>query len=144
MVCVVFEQALNPILISIINKSTCWYLGHIYCKVIENENQTSMKDLCIPIPHLNEKEIVEVDVTVSGQKAQYHFRVESFPWMVDDTEIKSFETEVINHHQALSLARVNKLKEAIANYDKDWELIQIYTPDENARFIQILYRKRIE
>jgi len=41
-----------------------------------------------------------------------------------------------------SLARIHRLKKAIESYNPEWELIQIYNPNENARFIQVLYRRR--
>jgi hypothetical protein len=62
--------------------------------------------------------------------------VESFPWEVDD------ELSVSNDDVSASLARIYRLKRAIEGYDKDWELIQIFTPNDDARYIQVLYRKR--
>jgi len=41
-----------------------------------------------------------------------------------------------------SLARISRLKKAIQNYDKSWELIQIFTPADHASYIQVLYRKK--
>jgi len=96
-----------------------------------------MKDLCIPIPHFGEDQIAEVEVTVAGKKTAFHFRVESFPWGNDET------VEMSMSESDKSLARIYKLKSSIENYDKNWELIQIFTPLENAKFIQILYRKRM-
>ena len=43
-----------------------------------------------------------------------------------------------------SLARIYRLKRSIESYDKNWELIQIFTPNENAQHIQVLYRKRVD
>ena len=62
--------------------------------------------------------------------------MESFPWEVED------ELSIADDDVSASLARIYRLKRAIEGYDKDWELIQIYTPLENARYIQVLYRKR--
>ncbi|MFC2097816.1 hypothetical protein ACFLSI_05720 [Bacteroidota bacterium] len=95
-----------------------------------------MKDVCIPISNFEEDQIAEVILKVGGKKISYNFRIESFPWMVDDT-LSKFEDEVSE-----SLLKIYKLKEAIQKYDKDWELIQIYTPNENAKNIQVLYRKK--
>jgi hypothetical protein len=95
-----------------------------------------MKDLCVPIPHFGEDEIADIDLRVGDQKISYSFRVESFPWEVED------ELSVANDDVSASLARIYRLKRAIEGYDRDWELIQIYTPNENARYIQVLYRKR--
>jgi hypothetical protein len=95
-----------------------------------------MKDLCVPIPHFGEDEIADIDLRVGDQKISYSFRVESFPWEVED------ELSVANDDVSASLARIYRLKRAIEGYDRDWELIQIYTPNENARYIQVLYRRR--
>jgi len=43
---------------------------------------------------------------------------------------------------SLSLARIERLRNAINNYDPAWELIQIYTPAKNSKYIQVLYRKK--
>ena len=97
-----------------------------------------MKDLCIPVPDFAEDEIAEIELRVGGKKIQYSFRVESFPWEVED------ELSVTDDDVSASLARIYRLKRSIESYDRDWELIQIFTPSENAQHIQVLYRKRVE
>ena len=52
-----------------------------------------MKDICIPIPQFQEDQIAEVVLKVGGKRISYNFRVESFPWMVDD-KLSKFEDEV--------------------------------------------------
>ena len=94
-----------------------------------------MKDLTIPIPNDGNVEMVEVNVNVGAKKIQYHFRVESFPWINEediDEEInitKSFE-------------KIDRLKNIIKEYDNNWELIQIFTPRPKASHIQLLFRQR--
>ncbi len=95
-----------------------------------------MKDLCVPIPNFGEDEIADIELRVGEQKISYSFRVESFPWEVED-ELSFTDDDV-----SASLARIYRLKRAIEGYDKDWELIQIFTPNEDARYIQVLYRRR--
>lgn len=95
-----------------------------------------MKDLCVPIPNFGEEEIADIDLCVGEQKISYSFRVESFAWQVED------ELSVADDDVSASLARIYRLKRAIEGYDKDWELIQIFTPNDNAKHIQVLYRKR--
>lgn len=95
-----------------------------------------LKDLCIPIPGFGENEIAELHLKVGDKKISYDFRVESFPWDVDD------ELNGDNDELTASLARISRLKSAIENYDKSWELIQIFTPADSSKFIQVLYRKR--
>jgi hypothetical protein len=97
-----------------------------------------MKDLSIPIPPINANEKAEVVVTVGGKKLEYHFRIESFPW--DTTDELSL---VAMNEVEKSLARITRLKQSIEGYDADWELIQIFNPAENAKYIQVLYRKRL-
>ena len=95
-----------------------------------------MKELCIPVPNLAENEIAEIVLKVGNQNINYQFRVESFLWDVKD-ELNHADSHVHN-----SLARITRLKDAIENYDKSWELMQIFTPSENAKYIQVLYRKK--
>ncbi len=95
-----------------------------------------LRDLCIPIPGFGEDEIAELTLKVGDRKFTYDFRVESFPWDVDD-ELNGESDEI-----SRSLARISRLKFAIENYDKTWELIQIFTPAKSSRYIQVLYRKK--
>jgi hypothetical protein len=95
-----------------------------------------MKDLCVPIPNFGEDEIASILLKVGDEEIEYNFRVVSFPWDVDD-ELTKKDDEVHN-----SLARIARLKRGIESYDKDWEIMQIYTPLENAKYIQVLYRQR--
>ena len=95
-----------------------------------------MKDLCVPIPDFREQEVADIELKVGDKKLRYSFRVASFPWDVED-DLSSGDDEISN-----SLARIHRLKKSIESYDPGWELIQIYTPNENARYIQVLYRKR--
>lgn len=96
-----------------------------------------MKDLCIPIPSLKDNQIAELEVTVGQEKLKYEFRVESFVWETEDDLVN-----LTSDHLSRSLARITRLKNSIETYDRNWELIQIFTPAENSRFIQVLYRKR--
>ena len=95
-----------------------------------------MKELCIPIPYLKEQEVAEVEVTLSGKKLRYSFRVESFPWEVGE------EFARLKDPLERSLARIYRLKSAIEDYDREWELMQIFNPEEDAVHIHVLYRKR--
>jgi hypothetical protein len=95
-----------------------------------------MKDLCVPVPNFGEDQIASIILKVGDEEIEYNFRVVSFPWDIED-ELTDKEDELHN-----SLARIIRLKNSIENYDKEWELVQIYTPLENAKFIQVLYRKR--
>jgi len=95
-----------------------------------------MRDLCVPIPVFEENEHVEITLDYSGKKQKINYRVESFLW---DCEEDLF---LGGDQVSVSLARIERLKKSIREYDKDWELIQIFTPSENAKSIQVLYRKK--
>lgn len=96
-----------------------------------------MKDLCIPIPNLKDNQIAQLEVTVGQEKLKYQFRVESFLWETDE-DISNRLKDHVSH----SLTRISRLKQAIESYDKDWELIQIFTPADYSKYIQVLYRKK--
>jgi hypothetical protein len=95
-----------------------------------------MKDLCVPIPNFGDNEIADIELRVGDKKISYSFRVESFAWQIED------ELSVANDDVSTSLARIYRLKKAIEGYDKKWELIQIFTPGDDATHIQVLYRRR--
>jgi hypothetical protein len=97
-----------------------------------------MKEICIPIPYLKDNDVAEVEVVVAGKKIKYDFRVESFPWEVEN-EFSSLADPLER-----SLARIYRLKNAIEGYSKEWELIQIFNPNENADHIHVLYRKKLK
>ncbi len=95
-----------------------------------------MKELCIPVPDLGDSQAADIELTINGKKMKYQFRIETFPWDTED------ELSAVNDKTSTSLARIHRLKSSIENYDKNWELIQIYNPAEHAKYIQVLYRKR--
>jgi len=95
-----------------------------------------MNEICIPIPDFREDEIASVEITTGKKKIKYYFRVETFPWEVKD------ELSVADDDISKSLARIYRLKRAIENYDKKWQLIQIFNPSEDSDHIQVLYRKK--
>ena len=106
--------------------------------IVLTTTNRQMKELCIPVPYLKENEKAEVEVTLKGRKLKYDFRVESFSWEAED-EFSSLSDPVER-----SLARIYRLKKAIENYDKSWELIQIFNPSENTDHVHVLYRKKIK
>ncbi|MBN2012961.1 hypothetical protein JW960_26760 [candidate division KSB1 bacterium] len=91
-----------------------------------------MNELCIPLPYFDEHQIAEVLVTINGKKKKYNFRVESFPWQIDDDSVSNVGL----------IDRIDSLKVNLKNYDQSWELIQIFTPKENAKYIQVLFRQK--
>ena len=93
--------------------------------------------ITIPLPHFGEDESAEVHVFIGGKKITYDFRIESFPW-----DMETLPPELANQDIPQSLAKIYQLKKAIAEYDNNWELLQIFTPAEGAKRIQVLYRQR--
>ena len=96
-----------------------------------------MRELCIPIPGFNSDQSAEIKLKIGKEEISYDFKVVSFPWDIED-ELSIGEDEL-----SKSLARITRLKTAINNYSQEWELIQIFNPAEDASFIQVLYRKKM-
>lgn len=95
-----------------------------------------MREICVPIPLTEDNQVAEVEVKLADQKISINYRLESFSWEVTD------EMEAESDKITDKLLKIYKLKESIANYDPAWELIQIYTPAETAKNIQVLFRKK--
>ncbi len=95
-----------------------------------------MKQINLPIPYIHADEPVEVTMLVGKAKKEVSFRVVPFLWEKEDELAKDAESA------SVSLARISRLKKLIENYDNAWELLQIFAPLENSKFIQVLYRKK--
>ncbi len=95
-----------------------------------------MKDLCIPIPNFNDCDYAEIELRVGDKKEIYDFRIEPIFWDIED-EFSQTDDEAL-----LSPSKIDQLKKAIHEYDKNWELIQIYSPSKVSKTIQVLYRKK--
>lgn len=93
-----------------------------------------MRELCIPLPINVGAELTEVEVKIESKNLKCLYRLESFPWEIGEHDIKDGITE--------DLLKIYQLKKTIADYDKTWELMQIYPPIEAAKIIQILFRKK--
>ena len=96
-----------------------------------------MRELCIPIPGFNSDQSAEIKLKIGKEEISYDFKVVSFPWDIED------ELSVERDELSKSLARITRLKTAINDYSQEWELIQIFNPAEDASFIQVLYRKKM-
>lgn len=83
-----------------------------------------MKTICIQVPSLRENDIVDVEVTVNGEKRLMNYRVESFDWTQG-----GFDTQL----------RIERLRELINSYDSSWELVQIGMPDRD--LIPVMFRR---
>jgi hypothetical protein len=88
-----------------------------------------MRDISIPLPDFWDQQIAEIEVKINGKKRQYNYRVESFRWEPDDAIWSVNE-------------RINRLRENINSYDKSWQLIQIFKPHDDSKFVQVLFRQK--
>jgi hypothetical protein len=68
----------------------------------------------IQLPTLEADQSIEIEVKINEKKQKHNYRVEIFSWS---------ECPVPEN-------RVDCLKEIIANYDQQWQIIQIGSPTE--------------
>jgi hypothetical protein len=94
-----------------------------------------MREICLPLAHVKDNEQVDLKVSIGKGRKIQHFRIEAFQWDCKD------ELSGCNDATSISLARISRLKKSIENYDSAWELIQIFAPLENSKFIKVLYRE---
>lgn len=84
-----------------------------------------MREVVILIPDVDIEQNVEIDVRINGRKKTLQYRVELLDWEGNDVPPKE---------------KVQVLKHKIAEYDKDWELVEVGAPtDEN---IPLMFRKK--
>ena len=95
-----------------------------------------MHEICIPVPKLEDEQGADVEVRVGGKKKKFSFRVAAFPWKTetvtagDQTYVEKTSNSIMD------------LKNNIESYDPSWELVQIYSPNPKAKFIQVLFRHK--
>jgi hypothetical protein len=94
-----------------------------------------MRDICLPLREVENDQPVEVIVNVAGESRKYNFKVETFDWSITDAELA-------DHPYDPYTLRIQKLREAIEKYDKNWEVIQIFDPGKHSNFVQALFRLR--
>lgn len=84
-----------------------------------------MREVVILIPDVDIEQNVEIDVRINGRKKTLQYRVELLDWEGNDVPPKD---------------KVQVLRHKIAEYDKDWELVEVGAPtDEN---IPLMFRKK--
>jgi len=92
-----------------------------------------MREICLPIPKILENEKIDIKLSIGNQQFIYH--IESFNW--NSNNIIDKKNSITD-----SLTKILNLKKAIENYDESWELIQIFTPQKNSEWVQVLYRQK--
>lgn len=90
-----------------------------------------MSDICIPLPELIGGQKAEIKVKLYSENMQTEYRVEVF------TADRSEKNQDLTNDVVFK-----SLKEYIDNYDKSWELIQVFAPQGEKNEIKVLYRKR--
>ncbi len=88
-----------------------------------------MKEISIPLPDFLDKQIAEIEVKINGKKRLFNYRIESFRWEPEDKDLTVEE-------------KIKMLQNGLESYDKSWELIQIFKPKENSKFVQALFRQK--
>lgn len=84
-----------------------------------------MREVVILIPDVDVEQNVEIDVRINGRKKTMQYRVELLDWEGNNVPPKE---------------KIQVLRHKIAEYDKDWELIEVGAPtDEN---IPLMFRKK--
>ena len=89
----------------------------------------------IPLPNISDDEQIDIEVSIGKKKKRQYFRLESVSLDLNSSDEKSIEKELS------SSEKIERLKKVIENYDKNWELIQIFAPLKKSFNIHILYRK---
>ena len=75
-----------------------------------------MLQLSVPIPNIEGKQEIEIDMTVNGKKQKMHFMVEVFPWEACVTDSDN---------------RVDCIRELVHDYGKEWSIYNIGVPTDN-------------
>lgn len=85
-----------------------------------------MREIVILVPDIEVEQNVEIEVRINGRKKTIQYRV----------ELLNFEAE-----GAPPKDKVTVLKHKIANYQKDWELVEIGAPDKQEK-IPLMFRRK--
>lgn len=93
-----------------------------------------MKDLCIPIPHYDSNIEINILVTVGNEDKHIEYKVGVFPWEEEEDEKKTSKNNMAR--------KISSLKKGLETFDNNWELVQLLTPSKDAKYIQVLFRKR--
>ncbi len=81
-----------------------------------------MREIVILVPDVDVDQNIEIDVRINGRKKTLKYRIELMRWEGNDAD-----------------DRVKLLRHKIADYNKDWELVEIGAPGDSD--IPIVFRK---
>ena len=85
-----------------------------------------MREIVILIPEIEPEQNVEIEVSINGRKKTMQYRVELIDWEGSGVPPKD---------------KVQVLKHKIAEYNKDWELMEIGAPNDEG--IPLTFRKKV-
>lgn len=88
-----------------------------------------MSGICIPIPEIRSGQQANITVTSTNSVQQY--KLETFDCSVEGNR-KADTSELLFH----------VLKNKIEQYDKSWELLQVFAPEGENYEVKVLFRKR--
>jgi hypothetical protein len=86
-----------------------------------------MKEVVILIPDVDVEQNIEIEVRINGRKKTIQYRVELLSWEGNDD---------------LPTSPAPLLRKVIAEYDKDWELMEIGAPGKDN--IPLMFRKKAQ
>lgn len=86
-----------------------------------------MREIVILVPDIEPEQNVKIDVRINGRKRTMQYRV----------ELIRFEG-IENSQQD----KVTVLRHKIAEYDKNWELVEVGAPSDNG--IPLTFRRNLE
>lgn len=84
-----------------------------------------MREIVLLIPDIESDQNVEIDVNINGRSKTLKYRVELINWEQEGSPPKD---------------KVTVLRHKIAEFDKDWELVEIGVPTEQS--IPLTFRKK--
>lgn len=93
-----------------------------------------MREICLPLPEITGDQPVEIEIKSTGKENIIQFRIVSFPF-----KEKNIQDDISGK---TTKEHINNLKNIIESYDKSWELLQIFAPLNNSKYIQVLFRKK--
>jgi hypothetical protein len=90
-----------------------------------------MKEICIPLNNISDREYAEVDVRLPDDGRVLHFRIEN---------LKLEERDKSTNNSL----RIQHLQKFIESYNSSWELLQILDAPADSGYIHLLFRERSE
>jgi hypothetical protein len=89
-----------------------------------------MNNICIPLGPIAGENRAEVEVKIPVTGEVWRYRIETVPGHegTGDVSMKTDEVELLQQY--------------ISSYNKDWELIQIFSKNERTGNIHVLYREK--